>query len=269
MLIPCYRDGRLVVEAVQSIQEREPLEIVVIDDASDDAATHAALERLAGQGVTVIHSARNAGVGPSRNAGLRASSAPFVFPLDADDLAVPGMLGQMADVLEQRPEAAVCFGDYLEFGDSQVLRAVPEELDPYRLAYTNEYPVSAVFRRTALEAAGGWPTTPYEDWHLWMTLAERGETGVHVGRARPTYRRRLHGERTLTAQKRSHPEAYWQLRHDHQRLFENLAAHRRRSRLSALRKALYPVIYGGRKRRAWEPHIKRTLDRFGVRTLRR
>lgn len=270
VIIPCYRDGPLVHEAVRSLRGAEPLEIVVIDDASDDALTRAALAPLAAEGVRVIRNSRNGGVGFSRNVGLDATSAPFVFPLDADDLAMPGMLGHMADILEQRPEAAVCFGDYLEFGDSNILRGVPEELDAYRLAYTNEYPVSALFRRTVLETVGGWPRKiAYEDWHLWMTLAERGEIGVHAGPGLPTFRRRLHGERMLHAAKRSHSTIYSRLRRDHPDLFEDLEAHRRRSPLSPIRKRLYPFVYGGRKRRAWEPHIKRTLDRFGVWTLRR
>lgn len=272
VIIPCFRDGPLLGAAIESVREEEPVEIVVVDDASDDAPTHAALERLEAEGVTVIRQAKNLGLGPTRNAGLRQTNAAFVFPLDADDLAVAGALGRMADRLEARPEAGVCFGEYLEFGDSELVRTVPEELDPYRVAYTNEYPVSALFRRTVLEAAGGWSTMTvkgYEDWHLWMTLAERGETGVHLGAGLPTYRRRLHGERMLTAAKSSHAGIYSQLRRDHPRLFADLAEHRRRSRLSPVRKALYPLVYGGRRRRSWEPRVKAMLDRAGIWTLRR
>ena len=103
-------------------------------------------------------------------------------PLDSDDLASPGMLGRMADKLDQHPEAEVCFGDYIEFGESELMRAVPAIIDPYRLAYTNEYPVSSMFRRSVLDEVGGRVTMrAYEDWHLWMTLAERGSIAVHMG----------------------------------------------------------------------------------------
>lgn len=270
VLIPCYRDGKLAIETVRSVEESEPVELVVVDDHSEDAMTEAALRQLEAQGVTVIRHDRNIGPAGARATGLKATSAPYVFPLDADDLAVPGVLGRMADLLDLHPEADVCFGDYAEFGESDVIRAVPTGIDPYRLAYANEYPVSSLFRRSVLESIGAWPLMPaYEDWHLWMTLAERGSTGIHLGPGDVTYRRRLHGSRLLTASKRTHPQLYARLRRDHSRLFANLASHRRHSKLHPARKLIYPIIYGGRRRFAWEARVKAALDRAGVWTLRR
>ena len=41
---------------------------------------------------------------------------------------------------------------------------------------SNEYPITALYRRSAVEAAGGWRPfyehQGYEDWNLWMGLAE-------------------------------------------------------------------------------------------------
>ena len=36
-----------------------------------------------------------------------------------------------------------------------------------------------------------------------------------------------------------------------------------------MRKLLYPIVYGGRRRFGWEQHVKSLLDRVGVWTLRR
>jgi glycosyltransferase involved in cell wall biosynthesis len=274
VIIPCFNDGSLLREAVDSVAEDEPVEIVVVDDDSTDPATTALLRELGDEGVHVEHHARNQGTAASRTTGMRATHAQFVFPLDADDLAVPGMLATMADLLEAQPDAAACFGDYAEFGDSEIVRAVPELLDPFRVAFTNEYPVSAMFRRDVLETVGGWngngySATSYEDWNLWMTLAERGYKGVHMGEGRITYRRRLHGERKLAQGKRRHPEMYDELRRLHPQLFANLGEHRRESDLGQVRKRLYPVVYGGRRRYRAERHVKRLLDRLGIWTLRR
>ena len=143
-----------------------------------------ALEELERDGVRVVRHGRNRGLWAARSTGLGVTSAPYVFPLDADDLVEPGVLGEMADRLDAHPEAGVCFGDYVEFDGMEAFRAVPERIDPFRLAYTNEYPVSALFRRDLLESVGGWsPIEAYEDWHLWITLAECGIVGVHLGRS--------------------------------------------------------------------------------------
>jgi hypothetical protein len=182
--------------------------------------------------------------------GLRATYAAYVFPLDSDDLAVPGALSAMADCLDGRTEAAVCFGDYLEFdGGAEHLRTVPPVLDPYRVAYRNDYPVSSLFRRTALESVGGWQgvggEVGYEDWNLWMTLAERGMIGIHWGRG-VAFRRRVHGTRMLGSVRSRHIALYLTLRTLHPRLFAELRRHRRTTTLGPRARRLYPVLYGWR-----------------------
>jgi glycosyltransferase involved in cell wall biosynthesis len=272
VIVPCFNDGAVLGEAVASVRAvAEPVELVVVDDGSTEPATAAVLDGLRDEGVEVVSQA-NTGLPGARMAGLAATSAPYVFPLDADDLLEPATLPAMADALDADPQAAVCFGDYAEFGDGgHLVRAVPAQLDPYRIAYTNEYPVAALFRRSALEDVGGWRAIQYgyEDWDMWMGLAERGLRGVHAGPGRITYRRRLHGERMLTTAKRNHPEIYGVLRSRHPELFARISEHRRASELSRVRKVLYPHVYGARRRYGWERKAKAALDRVGVWTLRR
>jgi glycosyltransferase involved in cell wall biosynthesis len=270
VIIPCYREGDLVLDAVHSVREHEPIELVVVDDGSDDEPTQASLERLESDGVRVVRHDRNRGLSAARSTGLEVTRAPYVFPLDSDDLAVPYVLGQMANRLDEHPEAAVCYGDYVEFGGLERIRAVPTRIDPFRLAYTNEYPASALFRRNVLEGVGGWtPIEAYEDWHLWMTLAERGMTGLHFGFGLITYRRRLGRQRMLAKAKAFHPRLYARLRADHPRLFNEVAVNRRRSRLHPARKRLYPIIYGSRARFSWEYRVKAVFERLRVWRMQR
>ena len=270
----CHEEGPLVLEAVHSIREPEPVEIVVVDDASADQATRETLDRLEQEGVRVIRKEQNSGVIQSRMIGLAETSAPYVVPLDGDDLLEAGVLAEMADRLDAMPEIAACLGDLLEFGDREVLRAVPETLDPYRIAYTNEYPITAAFRRDRLEEVDGWryrqpAQQGYEDWGLWMDIAERGWPIAHLGPRRITYRRRLHGRRLNHVAREHHREIYRMLRASHPRLFAELPEHRRRSNLSGIRKLLYPVVYGERARVPFEELLKPLADRFGIWTLTR
>jgi glycosyltransferase involved in cell wall biosynthesis len=269
VIIPCYNDGVVVSEAVSSVLGAEDTEIIVVDDGSTDPHTQQVLAGLAEHGISILHQ-NNAGLSAARMAGVGATSAPYIYNLDADDLAAADALGAMADRLDADPEAAVCYGDYREFGDSELIRLVPQAIDPFRLAYTNEYPVTALFRRSALEAAGGWRDVAagYEDWGLWMTLAEQGRRGVHAGTSVPTYHRRLHGERMLGVAKANHRTLYQALRREHPGLFAELSAHRRASQLSLPRKLIYPVLYGGRRRFRFEGRIKAWLDSAGIWTLR-
>lgn len=266
VLIPCHGEGALVADAVRSVQEDEAVELVVVDDASPDEATHTTLDALERDGVRVVRLAENVGVGNARTEAFEATSAPYVYPLDADDLALGGVLGRMADLLDANPGAAACVGDIAEFGDHELVREIPSRLDPYRVALTNEYPITALYRRTALVAVGAWrpfyEAQGYEDWNVWMGLAERGERIVHLGA--PGYRRRLHGQRLNQLARTRHKQRYVAMRRAHPDLFARLSEHRRASDLSPLRRALYPVIYGARAEIPFERQIKPWFDRLGI-----
>jgi glycosyltransferase involved in cell wall biosynthesis len=266
VLIPCHGEGPLLAEAVRSVREREPVEIVVVDDASRDAATRAVLDELERGGARVIRRRENGGVGVARTDAFEATSAPYVYPLDADDLSIPGVLARMADRLDADPGAAACVGDVVEFGEHELVRRSPARLDPYRVALTNEYPITALYRRTAVQAAGAWQPffheQGYEDWNLWMGLAERGARIVHVGG--PGYRRRLHGTRLNQRARSRHAERYQLMRLAHPELFAGLPEHRRVSDLSPLRRTLYPVLYGPRGAIPMERVLKPLFDRFGI-----
>ena len=272
VVVPCFNGGALVSEAVASIAEPEPVELVVVDDASTDPVTLAALAALEQAGTRVLRLEANAGLAGARNAGVAATAAPYVFPLDADDLLLPGVLTKAADRLDAAPAAVACVGDYQEFGGSSVTRAVPARLDPYRVAYTNEYPVLSLFRRTALERLGGWRDPfpahrGYEDWNLWMDLAQEGAAIVHLGGT--MYRRRLVATGLNATARARHAELYRALRAGHPRLFAELGAHRRRSDLSPARRLLYPVVYGDRRWSGRARALKPLLDRAGIWTQRR
>ena len=269
VLIPCHNEGSHLLEAVDSVQEHEHVDITVIDDASRDPATLGFLDVLEARGVSVLRLADNVGVGRARMAGLAATKGRYVFPLDGDDLAIAGVLAQMADRLDADPSIAAVVGDVQEFGDHELLRAVPERLDPYRVAFTNEYPISALFRRSVLEELGGWfrarpKAQGYEDWNLWMSLAERGVRIAHLGPGRPGYRRRLHGPRMNAQAKRRHALMYRAMREGHPELFARLPEHRRNSDLGPLRKVLYPLVYGARAELPFERRLKPIADRLGV-----
>jgi len=254
VIVPCYDDGALVEQAIASVREQEPVEIVVVDDGSTDPGTRAVLDAVAERGIKVVRR-ENGGLAAARATGLAATSAPLVYPLDADDLLEPGALAAMADALEGSPEAAFAWGDYDLFGDSGGHYRSPERWLPWTLTYVNPYPVCSLFRRSALERAGDWRGAyggklvgahGYEDWDLWLRLVALGVEGVRVDRT--VYRRRLHGSGRLLARARErHQELYAELQERNATVFAQRDELRRRERPARWKRLAYPVLFGPRK----------------------
>jgi glycosyltransferase involved in cell wall biosynthesis len=268
VVIPCHDDGELVADAVRSVKEPEPVELVVVDDGSTDPGSLAVLDRLRADGVRVV-TRPNGGPGAARMTGVAVTSAPFVFPLDADDLLEPGALGELADLLERRPEAGFAWGDYMLFGDYEGRYRAPSRFLPWSVTYVNQYPICSLVRRSALLGAGGWADKEYEDWGLWLQFVEHGIDGIYAGRV--IYRRRLReGGRTGLEYRRRHQDLFDQLLARHAGVFAGRADLRRRERPALWKRAAYPVLFGRRAvipfpLEAW---LQRTMMRFGLRLSR-
>lgn len=264
VIIPCHNDGGLAEEALDSIRENEPVEVAIVDDGSTDEET---LRRLAGldqRGVRVVRR-ENGGLGAARTTGLANTSAPFVYPLDADDLLEPGALRAMADSLERNPGIGFVWGDYTIFGDYEGRYRSPDRWLPWTLTYVNPYPVCSMFRRSVLEQAGGWKGRAYEDWDLWLRLVGLGIQGTRIDRV--VYRRRLSGEtRLLSDARRRHQELYGRIQQTNADVFARRRELRRRERPAAWKRLVYPVLFGPRKfvPFAIEAFLQRSMMRLGT-----
>ena len=228
VVIPCFDDGATLREAIGSLGYQEPCELVIVNDGSTDPATLDLLEELGDAGHAVIHQA-NRGTSAARMAGVRATSAPFVFPLDADDAVLPGGLTTLADALEARPRLAATWGNVSLFGELERReRHRAATLDPWRITYFNNIPYASLMRREPLLAVGGWSLAgAFQDWDLWMALAEAGYEGAGVDA--PVLRYRLHGSRQFSRGAARHAERYATLRSRHSGLFAARARNWRRS----------------------------------------
>jgi glycosyltransferase involved in cell wall biosynthesis len=248
VIVPCFNDGVLAIEAVDSVDEAEPVEVAVVDDGSTEAETRDALAQLEDRGIRVIHR-QNGGLSAARMTGLDGTTAPYVYPLDSDDQLVPGALCAMADALERRPDAAFAFGDLEIFGDFRGLYPSPPEFSRWAQTWANFIPVGSLIRRSALEGVGAWeslgPDVPsgYEDWDLWLKLGEAGWTGVRVPGI--VYRRRrVKGTRMLGRARPRHRDLLRRLRERHPATFERRRTLARAERVPLRRRLAYPVIFG-------------------------
>jgi glycosyltransferase involved in cell wall biosynthesis len=242
VVIPFFNDTATLEETIASVRAQDvPAEIIVVDDGSTDLPAQALLARLRREDVAVLRQA-NAGPAAARTAGVRAACTDYVMPLDADDALAPGALRRLRRVLDEHPDVVATWGAVTHFGALTYSQPSRRWLDPWQVSYQNQLPLSALYRREAVLEVGGWEFQGgYEDWDLWMALAERGWKGIGIPEITGFYR--VHGGRRLANSSSRHAERYAKLRARHPRLFAERRRHRRESPAPPLLKAALPAVY--------------------------
>jgi glycosyltransferase involved in cell wall biosynthesis len=99
--IPTRNQSRFLSAAIGSAlaQDVDDLEVLVHDDASDDA-TAAVLARCTDPRVRVLRHDRPLGVAANRNSLLDRARGRYIAWLDSDDVYLPRSLGRRLSVLE-------------------------------------------------------------------------------------------------------------------------------------------------------------------------
>lgn len=213
VIIPCYKHGAYLPEAIQSIEEYSayPVEIIIINDGSPDELTQNVVRKYQQQGYYVIDQ-KNQGLAKSRNNGIQASSGKYILPLDADNKIISENLKQAIDILESQPNIDIVYSDRILFGDAEGYDVVGE-FNLQKLMLNNYIDACAVYRREVWIESGGYdpdmPAMGAEDWDLWLNSAFRNKKFYYLNKA--VYAYRLLGEsmaRTITGPKYGKIKSY-------------------------------------------------------------
>jgi GT2 family glycosyltransferase len=115
VVIPCYRYGHYLEDAVRSVTEHQPgvdVRVLIIDDASpDDSAEVAARVAAKDPRVELLVHQENKGNIATFNEGLLEwADGDYVLLLSADDRATPGALARARDLLDANPDVGFAYG---------------------------------------------------------------------------------------------------------------------------------------------------------------
>lgn len=105
VVVPAYNAEQHLDRCVTSLvgQTHRNLEIIIVDDGSTDSTGSRADAWAEKDGrVQVIHQ-QNGGLGPARNAGMRAAKGKYIGFVDPDDYVDIDMFGDLAEALEGSP----------------------------------------------------------------------------------------------------------------------------------------------------------------------
>lgn len=175
VIVPVYNRRDWITDTLDSVwmQTYRPVELIVVDDGSNDGSIHRTLEwkesHRTDPGFTVqVLKQENSGAPVARNLGLISSSGEFIQFLDSDDMIQPDKFArQVAELQRTRADAVVC--DFVTFDsegmevirktDTRLMRtsrsllAAHLDWDRGSPLYTTGL---ALYRRASVVAVGPW-----------------------------------------------------------------------------------------------------------------
>lgn len=180
VIIPAYRSAASIGRALSSVaaQTVKPLEVIVVDDGSDDGtfeAAQACRTRLQGIDLVVLKQ-ENRGAGAARNAGLQVAKGDWLAFLDADDEWLPEKLERS---LAHADGASLIAHDYIEVKNGQevykdCMRHLTAAKDPFSALMLRGFipSITVLARRADVLAVGGFEESlpAAQDYDLWLKL---------------------------------------------------------------------------------------------------
>lgn len=206
VVVPHHDRPELLLTALVALdgQDYGNLEVVVVDDGSQAAASHDALDQIEARDwahpFQVVRQ-ENRYLGAARNAGVAAGRGELLAFVDDDDVATPGFVSTLVrTMLRTGAEAVTC-----AMRSFMLAVGVPARTDsrgswvfaggPLHVAAVHNClgGAPALIRRGAFEAVGGYHErhgVGFEDWHLYVKLLLGGHSLVSV--PEPLYWYRIH-----------------------------------------------------------------------------
>lgn len=188
VMMPCCNNAKYIEAAVASVLSQdidEPIELILVDDASQDDSV-ARIQSFADSRIRLICNRTNRGISAVRNQLLAEAKGGFLSSLDGDDLYVDsGKLSREWELLKRssNPERTVVYSDVRWIdgdGESMLLAssiAPPMEGILYQAILDRRVMIPRDFLLSAelARSVGGFDCDLpiYEDWDYKLRLAQK------------------------------------------------------------------------------------------------
>jgi glycosyltransferase involved in cell wall biosynthesis len=223
VVIPCFNAGAYVHEAVASARAQtwSSIEVIVVDDGSDDDETRAALEAIDRDGTARVLRITHSGPSVARNAGIACAAGPYIFALDSDDRIAPTLIERAVRIMAADDAVGLVYSQAQFFGTMTGVWNLPAYRFPDILLGNLIPSAAGLFRRGDWAVTGGYNPNMvdgWEDYDFWLSIIERGREVVQIPEPLVYYRRTNHS-RGQGRSRETIVRGYAQLLRNHQRLF--------------------------------------------------
>jgi len=190
VIIPCYRCQDTITRAVTSVaaQTWRPAEVILVDDASDDATPRLLRDlqrRYSSDWIKVIFREENGGPGDTRNTGWEAATQPYLAFLDADDVWHPRKIEVQLQYMQAHPEVAITGNRCRRLQEGELMPPLPDDytikpLSRSQLLMSNRLSTPAVMLKRNLEFRFEPAKWHSEDYLLWLKIVCGGHKNAFI-----------------------------------------------------------------------------------------
>lgn len=179
IIMPCYNDGQYLQQAISSCLQQtfQSIELIIVDDGSDDDCTISTLKTLLDPRITILH-ANHIGPSGARNTAIQHAKGRYILPLDADDWIDPKYIEHAVKILDARADVGIVYCRAYLFGEKEGIWHLPE-YSLENILLDNCIFITALFRKADWQTVGGFSEEfnhGLEDYDFWLSLIERGRT---------------------------------------------------------------------------------------------
>lgn len=177
--------SRFLAEAIESVlgQDYPRLEVVALNDGSEDPQLTPILERFAAREPERFRFVRHDNVGQSEtiNRGIELARGEIAGYLSDDDLLLPGAVTRLVEALRSSPGAVVAYPGYeiVDEAGEVIDTITPTEYSLSESVRLHDSIVGAgaFFSTEAFRRIGGWDTGLRfrADYDFWLRMAMQGE----------------------------------------------------------------------------------------------
>ncbi len=190
VMVHTYNHERFVDECLDSVSRQtfRDFEVVIVDDASSDGSVERVRAWLPDSPVDarLLVNPRNLGICASKNLALRHCRGKYIVGLAGDDFYAPDRLDRQHEFFETLDGSTAAVFSNMRMIDAHGRECgvwFPTDLPPAEgrifdeLITFNFLPAPTVMiRRSAVDEVGGYnETLSYEDFDMWLKLADRYE----------------------------------------------------------------------------------------------
>ena len=167
VVIPCYNYGDKVGRAIESAcnQTVKPLEIIVVDDGSDQVESDRALDAVAvarrkfPELEIRLVAKDNGGVATARNVGVQEATGRLICCIDADDAIEPDFLSYCQRAFSEDRSLGIAYTGILAIdkdSNQEVSKWPPEFNYGDQVNRYNQIPTCCVYKKEMWERLGGY-----------------------------------------------------------------------------------------------------------------